>query len=93
MGSVSPDFIKLQATIFPLQDWILACNVTINLAKTVVMHLHFPMQNNVIHTITLGPDILQVVKAPQLIGVTVIAELSWNAHAITVTRVSILLGG
>lgn len=86
VNSASPDSRQLQDTTCSLQQWVLTNDVTISTAKAVAMHDNFGAHNTVLPTITLGPDILQVVITTKLPGVPSHNEPTWKAHLTTVTK-------
>ena len=83
-----PDFSALQTIMDNLQQWTAANDVTINSTKTVVMHINLGANDTHPPAITLGRDVLQVVGAYKLLGITIDNELNWKTHVSTIIQSS-----
>lgn len=76
-----------------LQQWTLTNEVTINFAKTMVMHINLGEQDNIPPTVTLGPDTLQVVQTAKLFDVSREDELTGKAHIVRATKAASTCSG
>lgn len=82
----NPDFLALQSTLDQLQTWTEENKMTINHAKTVVMHICTSSAAVPPPQISVGPHALQVVRSTKLLGVTVDDQLTWKQHVSNIVR-------